>query len=237
MDSEWSEGIFLGMTGQTSEIMIGTENGICTTSDVRRLPDGPGRWNVKMIKNMKITFEEYIDPSSTDPDGIVVKVPESLIDPSVIPAEPALTQHVRRMRLAPEDFQKFGYTGGCQGCIHLQRNSPSRRNHSEACRKRIEAEVTKTAEGRARKEKESQRREDELTKELEKEDERIKAESEAINKANDCRRSNLIDAEFVDLEDRSVKATTPRSTIENELDVEMSGSEAELEDRPNHESE
>ena len=55
LDSEWSEGIFLGMTGQTSEIIIGTENGICTTSDVRRLPDGPGRWNVKMIKNMMVT--------------------------------------------------------------------------------------------------------------------------------------------------------------------------------------
>ena len=111
LDSEWTEGIFLGMTGQTSEIIVGTENGIHTTSDIRRLPDGPARWNIKMIKNMRTTFEEYIDPSQSNSESVDVHAPSIQIDPSIIPGEPAITQHSRRMRLTPEDFQNYGYQG------------------------------------------------------------------------------------------------------------------------------
>ena len=119
LDSEWAEGIFLGMTGQTSESLVGTEHGICTTSDVRSLPDGRGRWSVKMVENMRTTVEEYIDPSEVAPDAIAVHVPENPVDPKSLPTEPAATQSTRRMTLLPEDFILCGYTGGCPGCVQL----------------------------------------------------------------------------------------------------------------------
>ena len=85
------------MTGQTLEIPVGTENGIFITSDVRRLPDSPGRWSAKMVENMRTTFEEYIDPSEAAPDAIAVHVPDNPVDLNSLPTGAAATQSTRRM--------------------------------------------------------------------------------------------------------------------------------------------
>ena len=158
LDSEWAEGIFLGMTGQTPEILVGTENGIFTSSDVRGLPDGPGRWSAKMVENMRTTFEEYIDPSAAAPDAISVHVPENPIDPNSLPTAAAAIQSTRIMRLLPEDFRLCGYTGGCPGCVQLQRKTGISRIHTEVCRRRVEAWFGDSSEGKQRKDKTAQRK-------------------------------------------------------------------------------
>ena len=83
------------------------------------------------------------------------------------------------------DFLSFGYIGGCPGCVHLQAGLTGSRNHSEVCRSRIEACVEDTPEGRYRKDRAAQRREDQLTRELKRQDEiRIKTvDIEAITAA------------------------------------------------------
>ena len=68
------------------------------------------------------------------------------------------------------DFIRFGYTGGCPGCVHLQAGLSGSRNHNQACRATIEECLEKTPEGRARKDRAVQRREDQLTPELERQD-------------------------------------------------------------------
>ena len=40
-----------------------------------------------------------------------------------------------------EDFKTFGYTVGCPGCDQLQIGGFLRRNHTDACRDRIEVEL------------------------------------------------------------------------------------------------
>ncbi len=62
-------------------------------------------------------------------------------DPITAPMVPRLA------RLKPEDFQEFGYTVGCPGCDQLQIGGSLRRNHTDACRDRIEAELDKTEVG------------------------------------------------------------------------------------------
>ena len=52
--------------------------------------------------------------------------------------------------LKPEDFQTFGYTVGCPGCDQLQMGGSVRRNHTDACRNRIETELDKTEVGKDR---------------------------------------------------------------------------------------
>ena len=52
--------------------------------------------------------------------------------------------------MTPQDFVKYGYTVGCPGCEQLQLQLDQRRGHTEECRKRIEEEIAKTAEGKAR---------------------------------------------------------------------------------------
>ena len=65
------------------------------------------------------------------------------------------------------DFICFGYIGGCLGCVHLQAGLSGSRNPNEVCKTRIKKCLEKTPEGRARKDRAIQRREDQLTRELE----------------------------------------------------------------------
>ena len=60
-------------------------------------------------------------------------------------AEPIAPAFVpRRTRLNPGDFEKHGYTVGCQGCEKLQAGSSERRNHSQQCRARMEEALATT---------------------------------------------------------------------------------------------
>ena len=93
----------------------------------------------------------------------------------------------RRMRLAPSDFLIHGYTAGCAGCVNLRRKKGPGKNHSESCRLRMEECLAASAEGSSRKERESARREEELTKALEAEDEKLQKEKDLIDsKASDA---------------------------------------------------
>ena len=55
----------------------------------------------------------------------------------------------RRWKITKEDIEAYGTTPGCLGCRTMKAGLP-RQNHSENCRKRIEDEIKKTDEGRAR---------------------------------------------------------------------------------------
>ena len=112
-------------------------------------------------------FEEYVVLSTVDAEAVV-------IDGVDIPlASPALAEvlKARRLRLSRDDFVTHGYTAGCGGCVALQRGLGNARNHSEICRDRMEAEIEKTLAGRERKQRAVERLDDQLTRELEREDE------------------------------------------------------------------
>ena len=56
---------------------------------------------------------------------------------------------VRKVYIKSEDTRAFGYTIGCPKCDHDRRYGPGRttKGHSDACRTRIIAELSKTPEG------------------------------------------------------------------------------------------
>ena len=143
--SEWSYGVFLGISG--AEVVIGTEEGIKRSRDIRRLPDDES-WDRGILDKCKITFREYLDPSSTrDDDFDIPVIPHDNEDEVEAVPHVGVAGGVRRMMLRPDDFKKFGYTGGCQGCIALQTSGMQRRRHNDMCRSRIEAALIKTPEG------------------------------------------------------------------------------------------
>ena len=74
------------------------------------------------------------------------------------------------MRLNPEDLRKHGYTKVCPGCVSLRddTNVRARRNHSEACRDRMEEII-----GGDRVRRAEARRERELFERFQQEDARI----------------------------------------------------------------
>ena len=63
---------------------------------------------------------------------------------------------VYRLRLRREDFLHHGFTEGCQGCKALLAVSPAR-GHSELCWARMEKEIGKDSDGKARKEKQEEK--------------------------------------------------------------------------------
>ena len=58
-DSEWHEGIFLGVSG--AEVVIGTPFGIRRSRDVRRVA-GDDSWSKEMITQCTVSFCEYMCP-------------------------------------------------------------------------------------------------------------------------------------------------------------------------------
>ena len=73
-DREWSDGIFLGISGMGNSVLVGTSDGIFKTNDYRRSPDG--RWHKQLIIDMQTTFQEYISPTPVVcPDVINIHAP------------------------------------------------------------------------------------------------------------------------------------------------------------------
>ena len=165
-DVEYTEGVFLGMSGTSAELVIGTPKGIVRTKDIRVISDHSARWNSDFLLRCNTSFEQYVDPTQKLPDKTTAQ-PSAVIHDGDLPPMPDVQVKTRRLRLLPRDFQVHGYTGGCPGCVHIRRGSigPSR-NHTVECRARIEGELDKSAEGRSRKERETARREEELTQRL-----------------------------------------------------------------------
>ena len=86
------------------------------------------------------------------------------------PPSPAEVLKARRPRLSRDDFITHGYTAGCGSCVALQRGLGTARHHSEICRARMESEIEKTLDGRKRKQRLAERLDDQLTRDLELED-------------------------------------------------------------------
>ena len=54
---------------------------------------------------------------------------------------------LRRTQLRKDDFHKRGFTEGCRGCRAIIMREKSARDHSEACRSRMEQELETTESG------------------------------------------------------------------------------------------
>ena len=85
---------------------------------------------------------------------------------------------VYRMRLKRDDFISRGFTEGCAGCRSILSGGPVR-NHSEACRKRMEGLMKETGDGQARLKRQVDRENEYISRIMEKED----AEEQAKKKA------------------------------------------------------
>ena len=71
-DSEWSNGVFLGVSGMGIGVLIGTKLGIVRTTDYRMAPKG--RWSRQLVLDEATTFEQYIMPTA-DADTVVIDAP------------------------------------------------------------------------------------------------------------------------------------------------------------------
>ena len=121
--------------------LIGISTGVVRTRDYRMAPEG--RWSRELVLCCGITFEEYVVPSTVDPEVIVIDGAGMPLDPP-FPAEGLTETSLILGRL------HHSWLHGC-GCVALQRGLGAARNHNELCRARMELEIEKTLDVRERK--------------------------------------------------------------------------------------
>ena len=113
---------------------------------------------------------------------IVAQIPTR--GPNIVP---------RIVYLRPGDFSQHGFSQGCPGCSYAQDGIGPKRNHSEACRRRMEEEIGKDeSDTRADKAKERQ-------------DHFIAQQHEQHERQGNPRRADVIEPENVD-EDMDIAA-------------------------------
>ena len=120
----------------------------CAT--IRSLPDNEA-YDPECLELVTVKYRFYIiDGSSSSPASVrFTQINGKNDDPAPLTA-PLVP---RRTRLVPDDFKAYGFTVGCQGCEQVQTGSSLRRNHSQACRHRIENELSKTDQDKYRLER------------------------------------------------------------------------------------
>ena len=139
LESKWDEGVWLGHARGSSEVLIGTIEGVVRARTIKRRPEDE-RWNAEAILNMAGTPARPNPqaPGHDIPVHISIHVPEV----SEVPGEPPparVETEPRRTYLKARDFQKHGWTEGCEGCRRLKAGNMAARPHNEACRQRMEA--------------------------------------------------------------------------------------------------
>ena len=135
---------FLGVNPSTIEYFIGTHDDVYSCSTMRRLQEEKA-FDPSIIKEIDMRYSDYvIQGARSSPTEVRPATPSA-----TIPA-PGGDPVPRRAKLNPSDFERHGFTVGCPGCEQIRLGSPTRKNHTEAYRKRIEEELGKTSEGQDR---------------------------------------------------------------------------------------
>ena len=133
VEPRWEDGIFLG---------VSTERGMHKVRTVRRREEPEG---------VDLTFLNSVSARPWDGPKKVRDVRIVLPDVSS-PAAMAEAEAIgkgRRLYISKADLMKHGLTEGCLGCRCLAEGKRAQ-GHSEGCRARLEADIAKTEEGRAR---------------------------------------------------------------------------------------
>ena len=135
LESPWEDGVWLGHERGSNEYLIGTDKGVVRAWAVKRRPESE-RWSAAAIKNMQGT------PARPDPNQPGNSIPIHIILPDadgpVPEPEPRVETNARKTYLKKRDFEKHGYTDGCEGCRRLRTGGMEARPHNSQCRTRME---------------------------------------------------------------------------------------------------
>ena len=126
MESKWEEGIWLGYARDSNEALIGTEKGVTKAWTVRRrIPKE--RWCEDRVTKMKGVPQDWKHEVDRDSDNEEIRPaeegealrPRAGVEPKS--AEEEIRRRAPKLYLRRKDFQKFGCTTDCAGCVRLNR--------------------------------------------------------------------------------------------------------------------
>ena len=156
LEPRWDNGILLGVRLHTTEKIIGTPQGVVVVQSIRRKPPD-SQWNAELIDQL-VGTPWAPNPSKTKeardslelPEPVAIEVEQPSVD--IVPVEPEESKpHFKRVYLRQVDFDKFGYSAGCEACTYL-RTGYDRQGvaHTEECRMRVVQRLQETEYGRKR---------------------------------------------------------------------------------------
>ena len=135
-----SEGIFLGVRDETSEIIIGTPDGVVKARDFRRKGSHSERWDISNFNEFRGVPWQPI-PGVEDSE-LKVRVSMPLTGDISKPTEvKPYTPVSRRSRITEDDICQCGATLGCPGCIAINRGTSGVRgspSHNDQCRRNVQ---------------------------------------------------------------------------------------------------
>ena len=114
LDERWGDGVFIGVMEDSSEIFIGTKDGIIKVRTFARRGE-EDRWRRKEIDEMRGV------PWEPEPGSGIIEIKSKVRIPGTgsgeIVEQPLVREAVpRRMRFDQDDLEKYGYAIGCPGC-------------------------------------------------------------------------------------------------------------------------
>ena len=138
LESRWEDGIWLGHARGSSEVLIGTREGVVRSRAIRRRPEEE-RWDA--VSMLSVTGTPARPNPQMPGHDVPVHIEVPIPDTREVPGEPAparVETEARRTYLKARDFVKHGWSEGCEGCRRLKAGNMGARPHSEACRRRME---------------------------------------------------------------------------------------------------
>ena len=182
MEARWGEGFYLGRWWRTGEAIIGTHEGVRRAGTIRRV-GGHRRWDRGGLERVRGVPWQW-DP---DQEDVHVDLKVRWLKEEEIAAgnaglnQESTSKRMYRLRLRKEDFVRHGFTEGCLGCQALIAGTGAR-GHSEQCRDRMNEALEETEEGRQRRERQGEKENEYLARELEKFDEDQRAKKARLSK-------------------------------------------------------
>jgi hypothetical protein len=164
LSSLWGDGIYLGVKGGTGEIIVANSEGVWKCRTIQRRP-AEDRWP-SSAADMVIGVPWRTSDHDDRVDG-EAPVAVRFRDEELPRLEPDLHADPlpRRAKIFRRDLEKHGFSAKCPGCISILKGT-TQQGHSEACRKRLQAELS----GEERFRRAEERTDDFLSKVLELED-------------------------------------------------------------------
>lgn len=138
MKARWEEGIWLGHCRESNEVWKGHEgNAVRAWAVRRRIPKE--RWGLHAIVGLKAkpwnTTEGKVQLDESNPKEGAEQRDES---------EPSTEEDAegpRHIKLRRKDFEKYGITSECPGCVRLKRGAKPPYRHNDVCRARMEKHI------------------------------------------------------------------------------------------------
>ena len=155
VEPRWLDGIFLGIDWRTGIAKVGYKQYVENAHGIRRVPF-ESRWDATAIMDIlgtpwKANTKNADDASEDrDPPPVRILTPEERIDgPKVQAEDEPVLKSIKLPRIL---FETHGFTSGCPGCRSLIRGGVMR-THTSACRTRMEEIMSRTEEGRSKRER------------------------------------------------------------------------------------